>query len=71
MAARSAGSEALRHRMDQHLDREEEESFPASDAHGDWAGPPLWLPAVAESGDAGGPPADADRPDPTPARHLP
>jgi hypothetical protein len=26
---------------DSYLDRQEEESFPASDPHSDWAGPPV------------------------------
>lgn len=62
MAARSEASESLRHRIDEHLDQEEEQSFPASDSHGDWAGPPLWLPTVAKRATATGPSADTDGP---------
>jgi hypothetical protein len=29
-----------RNRRDRHVDEQEEESFPASDPHGDWSGPP-------------------------------
>ena len=39
------------------LDEEEEQSFPASDAHADWAGPPSWLSEgrpVAGAADAAG-----------------
>lgn len=43
------------------LDQEEEQSFPASDAHGDWAGPPSWLsdgqPAAGATAAGGGPTA--------------
>jgi hypothetical protein len=29
-----------RDRMDRHIDEQEEDSFPASDPHADWSGPP-------------------------------
>jgi hypothetical protein len=29
-----------RDRLDRHVDEQEEESFPASDPHADWSGPP-------------------------------
>lgn len=30
-------------KLDDYLDEQEMESFPASDAHSDWAGPPSWM----------------------------
>lgn len=33
---------ATRLTLDDYLDEQEAESFPASDAHSDWAGPPTW-----------------------------
>lgn len=31
-------------RLDVYVDEQEDDSFPASDPHSDWAGPPTWLP---------------------------
>lgn len=33
---------------DDYLDEEEIESFPASDPHSDWAGPPTWMQETPE-----------------------
>lgn len=41
-------------KLEDYLDEEEIESFPASDPHSDWAGPPTWMqetPARASRGD--------------------
>jgi hypothetical protein len=35
----AAGDEDVAVRRDEHLDQQEEDSFPASDPHSDWAGP--------------------------------
>lgn len=38
-----ASRETAARKIDDYLDEQELESFPASDPHSDWAGPPSWM----------------------------
>ena len=51
--------DAVGQKTDDYLDEQETGSFPASDPHSDWAGPPTWLRAPpARRAVRGAPPPD-------------
>jgi hypothetical protein len=45
---RDVHDEGESERLEERLDEQELASFPASDSHSDWAGPPAWAVSVQQ-----------------------